>query len=197
MRYCPNCGNPIPDDARFCGRCGSDLQPLNNNGRQQSQGRRDGQGQHYSSAGHQSTAESFINHLNDYVGNDRPADLNWRMLFTDVFKSHTVEEAEDIFICGTHSTTPPPQLVSKEWPRPWLYSRVFLMFTAAFVLLWLCCNLFGNPNALPGMIVVGSFTVPLSTMIMFMEVNAWRNISLYKVIQTFLVGGCASWGAMS
>ena len=54
------------------------------------------------------------------------------------------------------------------------------------------CNLFGNPNALPGMIVVGSFTVPLSTMIMFMEVNAWRNISLYKVIQTFLVGGCAS-----
>lgn len=42
------------------------------------------------------------------------------------------------------------------------------------------------------MIVVGSFTVPLSTMIMFMEVNAWRNISLYKVIQTFLVGGCAS-----
>ena len=28
MRYCPNCGNPIPDDARFCGRCGSDLQPL-------------------------------------------------------------------------------------------------------------------------------------------------------------------------
>ena len=114
------------------------------------------------------------------------------MLFTDVFKSHTVEEAEDIFICGTHATTPPPQLVSKEWPRPWLYSRVFLMFTAAFALLWLCCNLFGNPNALPGMIVVGSFTVPLSTMIMFMEVNAWRNISLYKVIQTFLVGGCAS-----
>ena len=98
-----------------------------------------------------------MDHLNEYVGNDRPADLNWRMLFTDVFKSHTVEEAEDIF-----------------------------------ALLWLCCNLFGNPNALPGMIVVGSFTVPLSTMIMFMEVNAWRNISLYKVIQTFLVGGCAS-----
>lgn len=187
MRYCPNCGNPIPDDARFCGRCGSDLQPLGGNGRRQ------GGGSHATHDGSaQSAAESFINHINDYVGNDRPAELNWRMLFTDVFKSHTVEEAEDIFICGTHATTPPPQLVSKEWPRPWLYSRVFLMFTVAFVLLWLCCNLFGNPNALPGMIVVGSFTVPLSTMIMFMEVNAWRNVSLYKVIQTFLVGGCAS-----
>ena len=188
MRYCPNCGNPIPDDARFCGRCGSDLQPLQGDQRTQ---RSYYNGNHAHGRG-QSAASSFVDHLNEYVGNDRPADLNWRMLFTDVFKSHTVEEAEDIFICGTHATTPPPQLVSKEWPRPWLYSRVFLMFTAAFALLWLCCNLFGNPNALPGMIVVGSFTVPLSTMIMFMEVNAWRNISLYKVIQTFLVGGCAS-----
>ena len=114
------------------------------------------------------------------------------MLFTDVFKSHSVEEAEDIFICGTHKTTPHITQVSKEWPRPWLYSRVFLMFTIAFALLWLCCNMFNNPNALPGLIVVGSFAVPLSTMIMFMEVNAWRNVSLYKVIQTFLVGGCAS-----
>ena len=188
MRYCPNCGNPIPDDARFCGRCGSDLQPLQGDRRTQ---RSNNNGNHAQGRG-QSAASSFVDHLNEYVGNDRPADLNWRMLFTDVFKSHTVEEAEDIFICGTHATTPSPQLVSKEWPRPWLYSRVFLMFTAAFALLWLCCNLFGNPNALPGMIVVGSFTVPLSTMIMFMEVNAWRNISLYKVIQTFLVGGCAS-----
>ena len=143
MRYCPNCGSPIPDDARFCGRCGSDLQPLQGDQRTQ---RSNNNGNHAQGRG-QSAASSFVDHLNEYVGNDRPADLNWRMLFTDVFKSHTVEEAEDIFICGTHATTPPPQLVSKEWPRPWLYSRVFLMFTAAFALLWLCCNLFGNPNA--------------------------------------------------
>lgn len=45
---------------------------------------------------------------------------------------------------------------------------------------------------MPSMIVVGSFAVPLSTMILFLEVNAWRNVSMYHVIQTFLVGGCAS-----
>ena len=107
MRYCPNCGNPIPDDARFCGRCGSDLQPLQGGQRTQ---RSNNNGSHAHGRG-QSAASSFVDHLNEYVGNDRPADLNWRMLFTDVFKSHTVEEAEDIFICGTHATTPPPQLV--------------------------------------------------------------------------------------
>lgn len=198
MKYCQHCGYAAPDDARFCLRCGHTLQPGGEAGQAgqrghaasgpegtgASRGRRPGGGA--------SAADSFINHLNDYVGNDRPADLNWRMLFTNVFKSHTVEEAEDIFICGTHATTPPLSQVSKEWPRPWLYSRVLLMFSIAFVLLWLCCNLFGNVNALPGMIVVGSFTVPLSTMILFLEVNAWRNVSLYKIIQTFLVGGCAS-----
>lgn len=168
MKHCSHCGFPLSDDALYCGRCG------------------------YKQASRKPVGESFIDHINDYVGNDKPADLNWRMLFTDVFKSHSVEEAEDIFICGTHKTTPHITQVSKEWPRPWLYSRVFLMFTIAFALLWLCCNMFNNPNALPGMIVVGSFAVPLSTMIMFMEVNAWRNVSLYKVIQTFLVGGCAS-----
>ncbi len=133
--------------------------------------------------------------MNEYVGNDQPANLNWKVLFSDVFKSHTVEEAESIFICGTKTTTPVPSEVSKDWPHPWLYSRVLLMFLIAFGLLWICVSGFSNFNALPGMIVVGSFAVPLSIMILFMEINAWRNISMYHVIKTFLVGGCASLAA--
>lgn len=42
------------------------------------------------------------------------------------------------------------------------------------------------------MIVIGSFAVPLSTMVLFMEANVWRNVSMYTVIKTFFVGGCAS-----
>lgn len=183
MKYCSHCGHPNQDGALFCGACGKPL--LQNTG-----------SNCVGSQSHHTTntkaGESWIDSLNEYVGNDRPADLNWKVLFTDVFKKHSVEEAEDIFICGTHSTTPSEFEVSKEWPHPWLYSRVFLMFSIAFTLLWVCSNIFANPNALPGMIVVGAFTVPLSTMILFLEINAWKNVSLYKVMQTFLVGGCAS-----
>ena len=182
MKYCKYCGHIIQDGAMFCGNCGKSLAGSSNYS-QPYQSQRDT---------NSSKGNSLVNSLNDYVGNDRPADLNWTVLFTDVFKHHSMEEAEDIFICGTHNTTPPSYDVSKEWPHPWLYSRVFLMFGIAFILLWICSDMFGNPNALPGMIVVGAFTVPLSTMILFMEVNAWKNVSLYKVIQTFLVGGCAS-----
>lgn len=58
--------------------------------------------------------------------------------------------------------------------------------------LYVCCALFGNTNAIPGLIVVGSFTVPLSGLVLFLEVNAYRNISLYDIALIFLVGGCAS-----
>ena len=27
MVNCPNCGHPVPDNQRFCGNCGSDVQP--------------------------------------------------------------------------------------------------------------------------------------------------------------------------
>lgn len=179
MKRCSHCGSELPVGARFCGNCGSPVPAESATGRPEpkSSDRAD---------------KSWVNHLNDYVGNDRPVDLNWKILFTDVTKKHTKEEAEEIFIVGTRKTTPPVEAVSKDWPHPWLYSRVLLMFSIAFVLLWICCSVFENINALPGMIVVGSFTVPLATLVLFLELNAWRNISLYEVIKTFLVGGCAS-----
>lgn len=170
MKYCSNCGYINPDDAEYCGKCGK-RQNIEYNAKKNS---------------------SWVDSINDYVGNSKPADLNWKVLFSDVFKKHTKEEAESIFICGTSTTTPAKELVSKSWPHPWLYSRVLLMFVIAFSLLWICCSVFENSNALPGLIVVGSFAVPLSTMILFLEVNAWRNISMYEIIRIFLVGGCAS-----
>lgn len=181
MKRCNNCGHHNPDEAEFCGSCGQNISPNTTGDRAQD---------------HQSSKEggraSWIDSLNDYVGHDKPADLNWRVLFSDVFKHHTSEEAEAIFICGTKITTPDIQSISKGWPHPWLYSRVLLMLITAFLLLWICVNVFGNLNAFPGMIVIGSLAVPLSTMVLFMEVNVWRNISMYSVIKTFFIGGCAS-----
>lgn len=178
MTFCNNCGQPNPDGAKFCSRCGSPM----------AGGQSGGGG----NSGKKAKGSSWIDSLNNYVGNKGPADLNWRVLFSDVFKSHTPEEAEEIFICGTKTTTPSPYEVSQDWPHPWLYSRVLVILFAVTFLLWICVTGFGNANAIPGMIVMGSFTVPIATMILFMEVNAWRNVSVYYVLMTFLVGGGAS-----
>lgn len=183
MIYCNYCGCPNHEGDRFCGHCGKPLNTntANNYSNNNSQKKT-----------HSGSGSSWIDSINDYVGNDRPADINWKVLFSDVFKPHTTEEAEEIFICGTKTTTPDAASISKGWPHPWLYSRVLLMFVITFVLLWICVNAFGNLNAFPGMIVIGSFTVPLSTMILFMEANVWRNVSMYTVLKTFFIGGCAS-----
>ena len=179
---CKHCGQPNLEGAAYCGSCGKPMD-LNENSNTSSAQQKQSESK---------VQSSWMDSLNAYVGNSQPANLNWRVLFTDVFKSHTMEEAESIFICGTKMTTPAPSEVSKDWPHPWLYSRVFLTLFVATVLLWICVSGFSNYKAMPGMIVVGSFAVPIAVMILFLELNAWRNVSVFRVVQTFFVGGCAS-----
>lgn len=59
-------------------------------------------------------------------------------------------------------------------------------------MLYICSILFGNPNTYPDLISVGSFAVPFATLVLFLEVNAFRNISTYDSIKFFMIGGCAS-----
>ena len=176
MKQCKHCGFQNDDNARFCSNCSSPLSETPPPYHDFSQNK----------------SKSFIEHINEYVGNEHPTDLNWKMLFTSVLKKHTKEEAENIFICGTKRTTPSLEEVSREWPHPWLYSRVLLMFFFAFMLLYICCDWFRNTNALPGLIFIGALTIPAATLVLFLEVNAYRNISFYDVIQIFFIGGCAS-----
>lgn len=142
---------------------------------------------------HQGAQSSqIIEKLNDYIGNDSSAPLKWTDLFTSVFKRHTYQEAEDVFIYGTRRTTPPLFAVSSEWPKPWLYSRVLLGFVITFFILKICVDLFGNALSIPGLIVIGSMAFPLAMAMLFLEVNVFRNISIYSVSLVFLVGGGAS-----
>jgi RsiW-degrading membrane proteinase PrsW (M82 family) len=168
----------IPDGDSFCGYCGAPKTPTSS--------------KHTEKESTGSTSSSFIGGINDYIGNTHAVNLNWKDLFTDAFKKHSKEEAEEIFICGTKNTTPPLNMVSETWPKPWLYSRIFLCFVITYFLLYICSITFCNFNAVPGLIFIGSLTVPFTTLILFMEVNAFRNISVYDVFKFFLIGGCAS-----
>lgn len=89
MIYCGHCGHPNQEGAMFCGSCGKPLP--RNSGRNDTEDRKK-----HATKG--KSGGSWIDSLNEYVGNDKPADLNWKVLFSDVFKPHTTEEAEEIFI---------------------------------------------------------------------------------------------------
>lgn len=189
MAYCGNCGNFVEEGSSFCGHCG---QVVRNDSAEHTQSTPNTPPFEEKAEEKAEKNSSFVGGINDYIGNTNSVDLNWKALFSDVFKKHTTQEAEDIFICGTSRTTPPLSEVSDSWPRPWLYSRVFMCFVVTYILLYICSVAFNNPNAYPGLIIVGSFAVPFTTLVMFMEVNAFKNISVYDVMKFFLIGGCAS-----
>ena len=138
------------------------------------------------------TVQKFANKVDQLAGGEGKAELKIRVLFSDVLKHHTTEEAERIFIHGTDTTTPLIKDISTNWPAPWLYSRVALSLFLAFVILEVAWKLTTNGNLLPGMMFVGSSVIPFSIMIFFFETNAPQNISIFRVVQIFFVGGCAS-----
>ena len=190
MKFCQHCGTQLAEGAAFCTACGNPVARMNP---QQPQYQNP---QNQQSNQPQQPSQSFFDWLtgkvNHFAGGEGAVRLPVRELFSETFQKHTQEEAEEIFACGTLKTTPRLDSSSTVWPKPWLYGRIFLAFAIAFLMLHVCCYSFDNLNAYPGVIVLGSFMVPVSVMVFFFELNTPKNISFYTLLKVFLVGGCAS-----
>ena len=202
MKVCDKCGYPNQDDDMFCLKCGHMIGFVGNKGAQPNNPPKP-QPQQPQQSNYPPKPQpprnvpspqgnTVFDTLNNYMGNSSNAPLNWKDLFTNVFKKHTSQEAEDLFIYGTRRTTPPLYAVSSDWPKPWLYSRVLLGLVVTFFLLKLAVDIFSNPNAIPGVIFIGSMAFPVAMAFLFMEINVFRNISFYKTALVFLIGGAAS-----
>lgn len=220
--FCIHCGHSIDEDAKFCTFCGEavpeELQkqvervvkdaPHNEPVVPEQAGNRSGQESHHLNPhavyiNEHAASKTLSEHVNEsfghasekinpLVGEQGRVRLNIKDLFSNVFKKHTKEEAELIFISGTSFTTPEESDIPGTWPKPWLFSRIFLVLAFTFLFLFIAMDIFQNLFALPGLMVVGSFAVPFSLLIFFWEMNAPRNISFYENAVMFLVGGAAS-----
>ncbi len=113
-------------------------------------------------------------------------------IFGSVLKKRTDDEIEELFITGTKLTTPPLSEVDTNWPKPWAFFKCIIasvLLTAGF---WWGIEQYGNPKLIPGLIFAGSFGIPFSILIFFVEMNVPRNVSLYQVFKFALVGGLSS-----
>ncbi|WNQ13380.1 PrsW family glutamic-type intramembrane protease [Paenibacillus aurantius] len=126
------------------------------------------------------------------VSHRETEELKRTNLFSEVFRRHTQEEAEKVFIVGTALTTPSLEEVAATWPKPWLFARVFLVAALSYLMLIAGLLLFGNLNFLPGLIVMGAFIVPFTILVFFWEMNAPQNIAIYKVVNVVFLGGILS-----
>ncbi|VDG33068.1 hypothetical protein [Lactobacillus paracollinoides] [Lactiplantibacillus mudanjiangensis] len=130
--------------------------------------------------------------LNEWTGEAKAVEIHPLRMFSEVFDRHTKNDADAIFIAGTEATTPPLAEVSDAPVKPWLFSRVLVVLLVTFSLLLLLFYAFKNERVLPGLLVMGSLTVPFSLMIYFFEVNVFKNVSILSVLEVFLLGGVAS-----
>ncbi|SDG60353.1 Membrane proteinase PrsW, cleaves anti-sigma factor RsiW, M82 family [Selenomonas sp. WCT3] len=196
--FCVNCGTQLAGDERFCTKCGQPVvapPPMGMQGmaagfRGQPMYQRPYYGRRLPPQ--KGTLDSLIDNVNRMTGGTEHVELKMKDLVENVFRKHTKQEAEQIFIYGTAATTPPEEQISTDWPHPWLYSRVFLVLAVTMLGLLFMNQMLGNKLAAPGVIFIGALAVPFSALIFFFEVNAPRNISIFETTQVFFIGGVMS-----
>ena len=116
-------------------------------------------------------------------------------MFSEVFKKKSPEQVEDYMLVGTDKTTPLIDLVETGWPKPWLFFRVLATLIVGYVVCtFMLMHLSDAGNLIPAVMILGSFAVPLSTLVLFFEMNTPRNVSLHMVAKLFLFGAVVSLG---
>ena len=113
-------------------------------------------------------------------------------LFSEVFSRHSREDVENYFTVGTAKSTPDILSVDAAWPKPWIFTRMMIASLILYFLFWIGWGIWNNTNLLPGLMMIGSFAIPISTLVLFIELNVRRNVSLYMVARLAFLGGIFS-----
>jgi RsiW-degrading membrane proteinase PrsW (M82 family) len=112
-----------------------------------------------------------------------------RAMWTELFSAHSEEDIERCLAAGAPQTTPALSAIATQWPRPWVFGRLLVLALMVYGALIVAWTHSGNRNLIPGVILVGSFAVPMSTLVLFFECNVRRNVSLYQAMRLLLLGG--------
>ncbi len=123
---------------------------------------------------------------------DKLVGFSLTAMFSEVFKGRKPGEVEDYLIVGTPKTTPHIDDVLTGWPKPWLFMRVLIFMAIVYFIFYEMFDISGNARIVPGLIIMGSLVVPLSTVFLFWELNTPRNISFHMVLMLVCMGGVIS-----
>jgi RsiW-degrading membrane proteinase PrsW (M82 family) len=101
-------------------------------------------------------------------------------------------ETEEQLFTGTSKNAPAITEIETSWAKPWLFSRLIIACIALTVALIMTFNQYPSLKLLPNIIFIGTFVMPLATVIFFMELNAPRNISIYHLLVLVFLSGVIS-----
>lgn len=173
---CPKCSFVNDIGSPYCPNCGSNMNGENNSAI--------------------NTANEFLgnftNKLDSMTGGTGTVELRIRDLFSQVFKPHTRQEAENVFACGSLTTTPKIEDISSSWPKPWYFARVFLLLLISSLTSYIMVSKFNMTRVEPAYAIISAMVGPIPVMFFFFECNSPRNIDLMTVLKIFFLGGILS-----
>lgn len=150
------------------------------------------QGEVRQTASASASVQSAADLITAKLGLEKIEGFSLKAFFSEVFSKHPSDEVENLFTVGSSITTPALHPCMGNLPSPWLFFRVFVGAILVYILFLLSWNEYRNINVIPGLIIVGSFAVPLSVLVLFYEINTPRNVSIVRVIQMLVLGGALS-----
>lgn len=145
-----------------------------------------------SPAGSRAFVKGVTDRITDASGLERLEGFSVKSLFSEVFQKHSPNQIEEHFASGTSTTTPSLENVSTNWPTPWAFFRILTLSVLGSICFYWAINRFENPILIPGWIFIGCFGIPFSVLVFFLESNALRNISAYRVLNLLVTGGLLS-----
>lgn len=183
MLICGRCGEMARDINRFCQKCGFTLEAA--------------------TPAHPATQQDLYQQANDIfdgfsarlhrlASTDRLENFSISQMFSEVFRKRSPEEVEEYFLTGTSRATPPIEAVDTGWPKPWFFFRVLAFLLVVYFGFSAIMQFWGNAKAIPGMIIMGSLSFPLATLILFFEFNTPRNVTVAHIILLLAFGGMLS-----
>jgi RsiW-degrading membrane proteinase PrsW (M82 family) len=132
------------------------------------------------------------NILNCVTGTEKLEGFNLLKIFSETFRPRTLAEVEEHLTVGTARTSPPLLEIPTDWPKPWLFAGCFLLFSLAYLGFLVAYMHFNATDLAPGLILMGAFAGPISTLVLFFELNVPRNVSMYRLILLIGLGGTAA-----
>lgn len=114
-------------------------------------------------------ADNFQDTITNLAGVSKIKGFNIKDFFREVLKKHSPDEIEEYLIVGTQTTTPKIEDIDTNWPKPWMFFKVLFSTLILYFFFLTAWHYFYNRNLLPGILLIGSFAVPIATVILFLR----------------------------
>lgn len=118
--------------------------------------------------------------------------FKWGDIFSDVSKPHTQEDRDKLIVSGCTSYMPTEATMLKEWRKPWLFARFFLVGVVLVALMYGFQYIALSDAIIAMLMFVPAFIAPITILLFFWEMNIPRNISLLDLMKYVLFAGATS-----